>query len=171
MRRGVCGEQFQDIVYELNRLCLNEPHPKNTASFFVSRCLKLLPAPKIVISYSDMAQGHHGYVYQACNFIYTGISHIQKDVKIRGLEHKHSRTIMDEFSYTKNRVKLLKEKYGSDLYYETRPPKHRYVYFVGNKKQKNEMWKCLRYKICEYPKGENKRYDASYETEARKILL
>lgn len=159
MKRGVCGIEYQDIVYELNRLCLNEPLPKNCASFLVSQSLKQLPKPKIIVSYSDMAQFHHGYIYQATNFIYVGISHIQMDVKIRGKEHLHSRTIMDEFAFTKNRVKLLKEKYGDNLYYEQRPPKHKYIYFVGNRKQIRGMRKNLKYQILPYPKGNNKRYE------------
>lgn len=28
----------------------------------------------ILVSYADSAQGHHGYIYQATNWIYTGIS-------------------------------------------------------------------------------------------------
>ena len=44
-----------------------------------------------------------------------------------------------------------------------RPRKHRYFYFLGNKTQKKQMLNNLKYKIMPYPKGENKRYDASYK--------
>ncbi len=158
MRRGVCGIDYSDFVYELNRVCLEEGMPKNTASFLVSKSLRLLPRPKIIVSYSDMAQSHHGYIYQACNFIYTGKAHTQKDVKIRGREHLHSRTIMDEFGRVRNRVKLLKEKYGDDFYYEQRPVKHRYVYFCGENDWVERAKSCLKYSKTEYPKGDNKRY-------------
>jgi hypothetical protein len=40
--------------------------------------------------------------------------------------------------------------------------KHRYIYIIGNKRFKSEIKKNLKYKITEYPKGDNKRYDASY---------
>ena len=40
--------------------------------------------------------------------------------------------------------------------------KHRYVYFLGNKTEKKEMLKMLKYPIEPYPKGKNIRYDASY---------
>ena len=39
----------------------------------VSKCLKLLPRPMIIVSYSDTRQGHNGYIYQATNWIYTGL--------------------------------------------------------------------------------------------------
>jgi hypothetical protein len=171
MKWGICGKQFGDIVYELNRVVLNDDLPKNSASFLISRCLKMIGNPKIIVSYSDMAVNHHGYIYQACNFIYTGISHRQMDVKIRGKEHLHSRTIMDEFAFTPDRVRLLKEKYGDDLYYQMRPPKHRYVFFVGNKTEKKLLRKSLLYEQFDYPKGTNKKYDSSFTPETQQILF
>ena len=38
-----------------------------------------------------------------------------------------------------------------------------YVIFTGTKKEKKILKKALNYKIQPYPKGDNKRYDASYE--------
>ena len=49
---GVCGSKNSDFVYELNRLCVNDGLPKNTLSYFVSQCLKMLP-PLIIVSYAD----------------------------------------------------------------------------------------------------------------------
>jgi hypothetical protein len=71
--RGVCGEQYAPIVYELNRLCLRDNLPME-ASRLVAGTFRLLPKPLIVVSYADTKQGHEGVVYQATNFIYTGLS-------------------------------------------------------------------------------------------------
>ena len=71
---GICGKRYKDIVLELNRLCLINQHDKNLASYFVSKTLDLLPKPMIIISYADTSMGHVGYVYQATNFLYTGLS-------------------------------------------------------------------------------------------------
>jgi hypothetical protein len=162
MKRSICGQDYEHLVYELNRLIVIDNHNKNVTSFFVSQCLKMLPNPLIIVSYADKSQGHNGYIYQATNFIYLGLSHTQKDWKIRGEEDKHSRTLMDEFAFTENRIQLLKEKYGDRLYQVQRKPKHRYVYFLGNKNFKKQIIKQLKYNPQSYPKGENKRYDASY---------
>ena len=70
---GICGKEYSDKVLELNRLCLEDNY-KNQASFLVANSIKLLPKPTIVVSYADTAQGHVGYVYQATNFLYTGLS-------------------------------------------------------------------------------------------------
>ena len=163
MKKSICGDQYMDIVYELNRLCLNEDLPKNTASFFVSSCIKKLPKPTIVVSYADKSIGHTGYVYQACNFYFTGESHTQKDWVLRGSEHLHSRTLMDEFAFEENRVQKLKDKYGDRLYQIERPPKNRYVLFWGTKKQKNQLKKATLFEEKPYPKDINTRYDASHK--------
>ena len=71
---GLCGVENAHKVYELNRLVVNENLPKNTLSYFVSKCIQLLPNKLILVSYADTSQGHNGYIYQATNWIYTGLS-------------------------------------------------------------------------------------------------
>jgi len=132
---------------------------------------KLLPQPMIVVSYADKSVGHNGYIYQATNFFFTGESHTQMDWKLRGEEEKHSRTLMDEFAFEPDRVNKLKEKYGDRLYQEMRPPKYRYVMFLGSKKQKKAMWDNRLFDVKPYPKGENTRYDASQEIVSQTAFL
>ena len=141
-------------------MCLNDHNVKNLTSFFLSKCLNLLPNNLIIVSYADTSQNHHGYIYQATNWYYTGLSAKRTDWKIKGKEHLHGITIADEFRGKKNRVDLIRKKYGKNFYLKDRPLKHRYIYFTGNKKK----WlKELNYSIKPYPKGQNKRYDASYK--------
>jgi hypothetical protein len=162
MKKSLFGEEHMDLVYELNRLCTNDDLDKNSNSFFISQAFKLLPKPMVIVSYADKSVGHTGYIYQATNFMYTGESHTQMDWKLKGSEHIHSRTLMDEFSFQPDRVKKLKEKYGDDLYQVKREAKHRYVYVLSDKRKKNEIMSKRLFKIEPYPKGENQRYDSSY---------
>lgn len=162
MKKSLFGEKFMHLVYELNRLCTNENLHKNANSFFISESFKLLPKPLIIVSYADKSFGHNGYIYQATNFIFTGESHTQLDWKLKGKEHIHSRTLMDEFAFTENRVEKLKEKYGDKLYQVRREPKYRYVYVLANKKYKKQIMNNKLFESKPYPKGENKRYDASF---------
>ena len=48
-------------------------------------------------------------------------------------------------------------------------PKHRYIFVKG--KNKNKILENLNHKIHSYPKGENKRYDSSYQPITQGVLF
>lgn len=168
-RIGICGEKYSEFVIELNRLVV-ESNKKNITSFFVSQCLKKIDAPKIIISYADTSQNHTGYIYQATNFIYVGLSAIRTDWKIEGKENLHNQTVSDMARGQENRREWIENNIGK-IELEDRARKHRYIYFIGNKKQKKEFLKALKYKIEPYPKGQNINYDASYQPTIQGILF
>lgn len=162
---GICGKEYSDKVLELNRVCLMD-NIKNQASFLVSNSIKLLPKPTIVVSYADTGKGHVGYVYQATNFLYTGLSANRVDWTVKGLEHKHSKTLSDGMT-----LESIKEKYGDDFYYTERSRKHRYIYFHGDKQQKKKMNNLLKYAIEPYPKGDSKKYDSGGTVQTQTLLF
>ena len=169
LRGGLCGDEWAGHVLELNRLCCeNSP---NVASLLVGRSLRMLPKPSVVVSYADTAQGHVGYIYQATNFIYTGLSAKRTDWKIKGREHLHGATVADESRGQANRAEWMREKYRDDFYLDDRPRKHRYVYACGNKKQRIAMLDALRYAMEPYPKGESRRYDADAAIELQTAFI
>jgi hypothetical protein len=161
---GICGKEYSEIVLELNRLCLLN-NDKNQSSFLVSNSIKQLPKPTIVVSYADTSQGHVGYVYQATNFLYTGLSEARVDWAIKGLEHKHSKTISDGMTLEK-----IKQKYGNDFYYVERARKHRYILFHGSKTDKKKFKKLLKYPVLPYPKGNTNRYDVIHKPSTQIIM-
>lgn len=166
---GVCGTEYKDIVFELNRLCINENIDNNSLSYFLSKSLKLLPKTKVIVSYADTSVGHIGYIYQATNWLYTGLSAKRTDAKIIGEEdnNKHSRHLFDKYGT----INQIKEHHPDKITWVDRPQKHRYIYFIGTKKEKKVLKKALNYKIQAYPKGDNKRYDASYKPSTQLSLL
>ena len=150
-RSGVCGKDRAPIVLELNRLCLRD-NLKNEASRLVAASLKLLPKPSVIISYADPEQGHVGYIYQATNFIYTGMTAKRSEWKIKGMEHLHSQTIADKYRHHDKPSDAIRAEHGDNFYLKDRPRKHRYVYFTGSKTERKQLMKELRYGIEEYPK-------------------
>ena len=145
--KGICGDDWQKYVLELNRLVLKNNKP-NEASRLVAASLKLLPNPRIIVSFADTAQNHQGIVYQATNFIYTGLSAKFRDPKVKGLEHQHHAT----YGHGLTNQQII-DKYGLDnVYFVERSRKHRYITFVGNKAQKKIMLTALKYQILSYPK-------------------
>ncbi len=55
----------------------------------------------IIVSYADTSQNHHGYIYQATNWIYTGLTKKNTDKFDINNPNKHSRHINE--SNKKNR--------------------------------------------------------------------
>ncbi len=138
--KGICGEQWASKVIELNRLVLLN-NKKNEASFLIGNTLQLLPHPSIVVSYADTKWKHIGYTYQATNWIYTGCTKERTDMFS---ETGHSR-------HSKNNPELRQD----------RSAKHRYIFFIGSKKQIKEMKKDFLYEALPYPKGDNENYKTS----------
>ena len=166
---GVCGEEHREKVLELNRLCVDS-REKNCTSLLVAGALNAIPPRKIIMSYADTAWGHIGYIYQATNWIYTGVSPKQKYYR---LKQKSTNTGRGQY---RRRERMAKEKiikeYGPDMveeYFST--DKHRYVFFVGSKKWKKKMTKLLKYPILAYPKGDTKRHEADYKPEVQTLLF
>ena len=147
--RGFLGEEHRTKVLELNRLCINDNAPKNSASMLVGRSLKMLP-PCAVVSYADGRMGHIGYVYQATNFLYCGAKKSHDCEYLVDGEWTHPKVLT-------NRGISAVSKWAKENNVEKRrpSPKHRYIYFVDK-----NLKRFLRYEVEPYPKGETKRYDS-----------
>ena len=147
-------------LLELNRLCVNEGLPRNTLSFFVSQSIKYLPLPTVLISYADIDWNHSGYIYQATNWIYTGIG---------GKDRSERYLLKDGSTHHRRHNETIPLSMIQEIIIPS--GKHRYYYFHGNKKDKRAMRKMLRYPILPYPKGANKRYDATYKPITQDIMF
>jgi hypothetical protein len=156
LRNGIAGKENASKVLELNRLCL-EDNIQNEASILVGRSLKLLPKPRIIVSYADTAQGHLGTVYQACNFTYTGLSAKRTDWKLKGMEHLHGATIADMSRGQTNRAQWMRDKFGDDFYLLERSRKHRYLYITGNKYERRDLTSQILYKQEPFPKPDGSK--------------
>jgi hypothetical protein len=149
---GVCGPEESSQVLELTRLWIADKTPKNTESYLIGRSLRMLPKDRdIIVSYAEIGAGHVGTVYQATNWIYTGMSDRHVEWRLDGESSTHSRHIFDEHGG----VNGAKAFFGDRLERAERPRKHRYVFFnTSSKRRKRELLDKLRYKIQPYPKKE-----------------
>lgn len=143
---GIGGYKYKDRVLELNRLAILPEYSgsDNLASRLVGQSLKMLPKGYYIVSYADYGGwGHIGYVYQATNWLYTGMTKARTDIYS---ESGHSR------HYSKEETKR-----------QVRTAKHRYIFIVAESKtKKKQMLKDMRYKIVsEYPKGLSRHYDTN----------
>lgn len=150
LRKGICGPDHAFNVLELTRLWVEDGVPKNAASMLVGGTLKLLDK-EIVVSFADTSVGHVGYVYQATNWIYTGLSAKRTNWHIDGVD-VHNHTLTDKYSSAE-----LRSMYGDRFKLVERPRKHRYIYFACNKRRRKQLMKELRYPVMPYPKGDTLR--------------
>jgi len=149
VRGSIFGSSHVDKVTELHRLVLFDYCPKNSESWFISRCLKLLKKDKpricAVISFADTTEGHLGIIYQATNFLYYGMSskakfYIDGDGRLR-----HPRQCGVNIKKDEATRRGWKSTY--------REAKHRYVILLpDSKKQKKELISMLKIDISPYPK-------------------
>lgn len=153
LQKGLCGPAHADKVLELNRLCLKYNRP-NEASILVGASLKRLPKPTVVVSFADTSHNHTGVVYQATNFIYTGLTVARTEWAVKGLEHLHSRAlghIAKKLEGDQKDLEKIKMLYGDRFYYRSRPRKHRYVAIMASKTDKRTLLKALKYEPQPYP--------------------
>lgn len=105
-------------VCELVRVALSTHH--TPVSRIVSISLKFLrrsnPGLRLAVSFADPMQGHHGGIYQAGNWVYTGKSSSQVEYRVRG-KWIHARVAARLF--TASQVRALPKR--------STPGKYRYV--------------------------------------------
>lgn len=148
LRAGICGVEEADNVIELTRLWVCDSIGKNAESYLIGNTIPFLNK-EIVVSFSEIEQGHVGVVYQATNFIYTGLSAKRTNWTIEGVR-LHGQTIGDKYT-----IDEIKEKYGGRFSLKDRPRKHRYIYFNANKRRRKILLAKLKYPILPYPKKVN----------------
>ena len=145
LRSGIAGKENALNVIELTRLWVCDSVPKNGESFLIGNTLKKC-GKEIVVSFAEINQGHVGTVYQATNWIYTGLSAKRTNWTIEGID-KHCQTIADKYSAAE-----IREKYGEKFRLIDRPRKHRYIYINAKGKRRIEIIEQMKYKAEHYPK-------------------
>jgi hypothetical protein len=129
LREGICGKEEKFNVIELTRLWISDDVPKNGESFLVGNTLKLVDK-EIIVSFAEIQQGHVGTIYQATNWIYTGLSAKRTNYNVEGID-KHCQTIADRYS-----SRGLQRKFGDKFTLVDRPRKHRYVFLIVIREEK-----------------------------------
>ena len=149
---AICGLEETLNVGEFSRLWVSDCMPRNTESWFLTKAIKLCKY-EILVSFADTEQGHIGYIYQATNWLYTGVSKRQRYFRLKTSDNDGGGVAY------RRRARMSKAKiiadYGPDAVSEYwSSSKHRYVFFnTTNKKRKKELLVKLKYPVLAYPKG------------------
>lgn len=173
------AESISDLVgidecLELIRLVILDGYGKNIESWFISQSFKLLkrdfPNIKVIISYSDTEQNHKGIIYQATNFLFTGLNsdtnlmpNFSISLSNNPFKWIHSRTVFS--MYGSHNIEHLKKNIGKTFWRKKEAGKLRYIYIISDKKTKKDILKTLKMKILTYPKKCN------YKEEIEEIVV
>lgn len=156
----ICGEKYSDKVILLNRGACANWCKKNTNSHLIMQALKAVERDmpyRIVLAYADERAGEIGQIYQACNWLYvgrgaTGHDFVPKDLVDPTDMRFHTRGLPKEL---KSKERL--EAAGYEVLKVKRANKHRYVAFLGGRRERKELREALRWPILPYPKKKAKK--------------
>lgn len=118
---------------ECKRFCLAPRAKKNTASWFMAKCMKQIKRDRkynAVVSYADSEQGHTGVMYRASNFSYLG-EQKKKGQAIRFMgQNIHLRCAYQKFNgeYTKTAQIVQHALRNGTASYVSLAKKHIYKY-------------------------------------------
>lgn len=133
----------------LTRFWISDELGKNSESHVIGLALRNLrrhTSIKFVLSYADPTEGHRGVIYQASNFIYTGLSVAMPKYDLGDGIARNSRTLGQIFGTHSIRYFM---RNGIDIRLIPQVPKHRYIYFLDRR------WRTrLTVPILPYPKAE-----------------
>ena len=140
---------------ELVRLFSFDWAGKNMESYMIGQSIRYIKKEwshiEVLVSFADPERDHAGTIYQATNWLYTGISDLTGTprYKIDG-KWVHPRSLGSKFG--SNAETNLKKYLGKDVEVKKAVRKHRYIYFTAPKKRKRKLLKELKYDILPYPK-------------------
>ncbi|OGY26501.1 MAG: hypothetical protein A2Z24_00830 [Candidatus Woykebacteria bacterium RBG_16_44_10] len=121
--------QYQGKYLDFSRLWLDDSAPKNSESFFIGKCLKLLqkkyPSFIGIVTYADPNHGYSGTIYKASNFIFDGMSRIVKKYISRTGTTVYQRTVTNPSSPLYSQI-------------ESDKPKIRFIYYFNKKTRESK---------------------------------
>lgn len=116
----------QDQACELVRIALRDH--KTPVSRIAAIAMKFLSHSnqglRLIISYADPKQGHHGGIYQAGNWIYAGRSQAQSELLIDGV-FTHKRSAFAKYGTAS--PEKIRAKSGKDVEWAPKEWKHIYL--------------------------------------------
>ena len=162
LRTGLAGPEHADNVLELTRLWIDDDVPRNAASFLVGNTLRR-NSKEFIVSFAEIQAGHYGGIYQATNFLYTGLSAKRTDYHVEAApaaddgslfpdlappeRGKHGQTWADQHTSEE-----LRAKFGDRFSLKPRGRKHRYVFVNAKGRRRRDLTAQIRYPVMPYPR-------------------
>lgn len=148
-----CGEEWRLRTLELNRLFIHDWAGRNSESWLIGQSFQWLadrwPSYCVLVSYADTAHGHVGRIYRATNWLWTGYSREGCEGFQVGRNTIHAKDMNNRHG-TRAVARILELYPGAEVI--PGAPKHRYVTFLGTRREKRALRKALKWPVLPYPK-------------------
>jgi hypothetical protein len=147
---SVFGPEHWRSVAHMGRLVCAERTPPNVESRLIAASLRLLPIDRpgtlAVLTYAAQDVGHIGYVYQATNALYTGLTESTHHHHIDPQGRRRGDYLGGAYVDTARAADLGWTRHEGQ-------PKHRYLYLVGTPAQRRHSRRRVLLPSLPYPKG------------------
>jgi len=148
----------RENIMELLRLFIHDGYGKNIESYVIGQSFKWLkinrPKVKVLISFSDPAEGHLGIIYQSTNWLFQMIPSSGKwqfSMEKNPYHWVHPRTIFGRYGFCG--VEDMKKSFDKNFYAKRLTNKFRYLYILTNKSEARKIKKNLIHELLPYPKS------------------
>jgi hypothetical protein len=163
---SIAGEKNAALVKTLCRgACVHWAHP-HSASFLISRACALMVKKgfHIFVAYSNTEAGEIGTVYQACNWLYCGMTSPTEKFKTPNGEIKDARLVHaytrdrrgangNEYRQRCSRAEMKQSMIDAGCEFFKGLPKHKYVgIYGGDARIRRRLKKEMLWGVLPYPK-------------------
>ncbi len=152
--RDVCGKERRELAICLERGACVHYAPLNAASYLISHAVRQAAQDngwRIFYAYADPEAGEIGTVYQACNWLYIGQGVGRTPGRLREDWKLPDGTVLSSRSLRHRKMKRA-DALDAGWVPVYKHPKHKYVHFEGDRRERDELRAALRYPILAYPK-------------------
>lgn len=130
------GKRFGLVMSECVELCrvALEPNHAYPTSQVVARSIKLLkaqsPGLRLIVSYADIDENHHGGIYQAMNWIYMGMTQLNGGTPKFSVNGKvlHGRQVHSLWGKGSQQLEWLRKNKDPNAEKVFTKGKHKYLY-------------------------------------------
>jgi hypothetical protein len=152
---GLCGPEWRGKTIALLRgACTHWAHPHAASHLIASACRRAAAefGWRVFHAYADAAAGEVGVVYQACNWLYLGVGTGRGRCDRWRFFDRRAKTWLSDRTLRRRGFSEARARRDPRWIGERIADRARYVWFVGDRRERRRAREALRYPALPYPK-------------------
>jgi hypothetical protein len=152
---NLCGKEHRKLAICLQRGACVHWAPKNAASFLITRACRMAAAEhgwRIFHAYADRAAGEIGTIYQALKWLFLGYGPGRNAKGRWRFFNKREQRWYSERALVRRKLDMGALRRDPNWKADFESSKGRYVHFEGDRRERRELRRALRYPVLKYPR-------------------